>query len=242
LAGIHGKNAELRISTTESVLSGIQLGDGAGGDGPVVGQIFQAVAANRDWKFDRKRTLIQFTEATGQGSPDDVTLSLNTQTRLINYAGGAVELGPNPGVKSGVFAQVVSMEMSTVGNLIGDARNFTLTVNNNTVDTTTIGESWATFEDGLTSFEGTLDGLYIDDFWYRQAIATLSGIVPRRVLKMVLDPALGNTFYQGTVIFPQCEITGGFDAAIEHSVPLQGRGPLDLVQETIPFFNHAEVF
>ena len=36
--------------------------------------------------------------------------------------------------------------------------------------------------------------------------------------------------------------TGGYDSAIEHSVPFQGRGPLDLVLEGAPFFNLAEVF
>ena len=245
MPGIHGKNVELRVSTTESVLSGINLplGDGAGGDGPLTGkQQFQAIAASRDWKYDPDRTRIHFTEVAVQGEPDNALTEINTQNRLINYAAGAVDLGPYPGVASGVFAQAVSMELALVGNLIGDARSFTLGVTSDTVETTLIGDSWKNFVDGLQAFEGSLDGLYVDNYWYKQAIATLSGVIPQRVLKFIPDPKDADTYYQGTVIFPEWEITGGVDAAIEHSVPFQGRGPLDHVADGLPFFNLSEVF
>ncbi len=238
------------------MLSGINLplGDGVGGDGPVSGQgqVFQAIAANRDWKYDKERTLIQASSSvvTGeQGHPDLVNsvatanqIDINTQTRLINYAGGAVQLGPHPAVVSGVYAMAVSMELATVANLVGDSRSFTLTVASDTVDTTTIGESWKNFADGLQSFEGSLDGLYLDEFWYKQAIATLSGVIPQRVLKFIPNPAKLTTYFQGTVIFPQWEVSGGFDSAIEHTVPFQGRGPLDAIVADVAFFNFSEVF
>tara|TARA_R110002126_G_scaffold10482_8_gene47671 strand:- start:2654 stop:3415 length:762 start_codon:yes stop_codon:yes gene_type:complete len=253
MAGIHGKNAELRISTSETVLSGVLMGDGLGGDDPVAGtQNFQVIAANRDWKYDRARTYIQASASLTLGEQGHIDLvnsvavadqiDIDTQTRLINYAGGAINLGPHPTVASGVYAQAVSMELSTVATLVGDARSFTLGVATDTVDVTTIGESWKSFADGLSGFEGSLDGLYLDEFWYKQAIATLSGVIPQRVLKFIPNPATATTYFQGTVIFPEWEISGGFDSAIEHTVPFQGRGPLDAIILGQAFFNYAEVF
>lgn len=245
MAGIHGKNAELRVSTSETVLSGVSLGNGEDGASFLntarSGQQFQAQSTQRNWKYD-DFILIEFTQGAQQLTLADTDESVNKQTRLINYAAGAVELGPYPGVVSGVFVRAHSMELSTVGNLVGDARSFTLSVATDTVDVTTIGEPWKSFADGLAGFEGSLDGLYIDEFWYKQAVATLSGVIPQRVLRFIPNPLAGNTYYQGTVIFPSWEITGGFDSAIEHSVPFQGRGPLDLVVAGEPFFNLAEVF
>lgn len=246
MAGIHGKNATLRVSTSESVLSGVLMGTSDDGGSPNQGQQFWVPNdSQRNWKYDRDRTLITFSTGVEQGG-DKVTDRIGVQTRLINYAFGAIELGPYPAVVSGVFAQAVAMTLTSIGNLIGDARSFTLAVNSDTVDTTTMGESWKSFADGLAGFEGSLDGLYIDDFWYRQAVATLSGVIPQRVLRLAPNPADQDTYFQGTVIFPSWEITGGFDAAIEHTVPFQGRGPLDLVQNTAdgqrPFFNLSEVF
>lgn len=243
MAGLHGKNAEIRVSTSQTLLSGVSLGDGLGGDLKIAGTgaQFQAIASQRNWKYD-DLILVEFNQGADQGHLELTDESINRQTRLINYAAGAVELGPFPGVISGVFIRANSMELSTVANLIGDARSFTLSVQTDTVDVTTMGETWKGFADGLAMFEGSLDGLYIDEFWYKQAIATLSGVIPQRVVKFIPDPAKADTFFQGTCIFPQWEITGGFDAAIEHTVPFQGRGPLDAVVAGAPFFNLAEVF
>ena len=165
----------------------------------------------------------------------------NTQTRLINYAGGAIHLGQYPAVHSGVFAMAISMQLTQIANLIGDSRNFALSITNDTVDSTVIGEAWKSFEDGLTGFEGSLDGLVVDEFWYKRAVATLSGLLPRTVTRFQIDPKDANTYYQGTVIFPSFELSGGFDSVIEYSVPFQGRGPLDLIDAGNPFFKIHEV-
>ena len=236
MAGIHGKNATLRVSSTETIVSGTATGIMTGSNGGA----YQTGSSYRNWKYDRDRTLIQFSNKAVQGSAADVDTSINTQTRLINYAGGGIHLGQYPAVHSGVFAMAVTMELSQVGNLIGDARNFTCAVNSDTIESTTIGESWKTFEDGLAGFEGTLDGLWVDSFWYKRAVATLSGLIPRTVLRLAADPKDVTTYYQGTVIFPTFEMTGGFDAVIEYSVPFQGRGPLDLIQANVPFFKVHE--
>lgn len=237
MAGIHGKNATLRVSTTETVLSGLALTGSNGG-------AFQAASGSRDWRFDRDRTLIQFTTSTVQGVDTDVQdsngVDINTQTRLINYAGGAIHMGQHPAVHSGVFAMAVSMELTTIGNLIGDAKNFSAQVASDTVDSTVIGDSWKSFEDGISGFEGSLDGLMIDDFWYKRAISTLSGLIPRTVLRMAIDPKDVTTYYQGTVIFPSWELSGGFDSVIDYTVPFQGRGPLDLIEADVPFFKIHE--
>ena len=237
MAGIHGKNATLRVSTTETILSGVELTGTNGG-------AFQAVSGSRDWKFDRNRTLIQFTTSAVQGLEDDVNdasgVDINTQTRLINYAGGAIHLGQHPAVHSGVFAMAVSMELTTIGNLVGDARNFSAQVAADTVDSTVIGDSWKSFEDGLAGFEGSLDGLWIDSFWYKRAMSTLSGLIPRTVIRMALDPKDASTYYQGAVIFPSFELSGGFDSVIDYTVPFQGRGPLDLIEADVPFFKIHE--
>lgn len=238
MAGIHGKNATLRVSTTETIISGIELTGSNGGS-------FQIVAGSRDWRFDRDKTLIQFTTSAVQGTVDDVNdsngVDINTQTRLVNYAAGAIHLGQHPAVHSGVFAMAVSMALTTIANLVGDARNFSVQVASDTLDSTVIGDSWKSFEDGIAGFEGSLDGLWVDSFWYKRAVSTLSGLIPRTILRMALDPKDATSYYQGTVIFPSFELSGGFDSVIDYTVPFQGRGPLDLVEADVPFFKiHPE--
>lgn len=247
MAGIHGKNASIRVSTTETVISGVEMAGVVNGT-PTVGTAInggyaQIVSASqRNWKYD-PRTLIQFTTGAAQGLAtvnDANGVDINTQTRLINYAGGAIHLGQYPAVASGVYAMAVSMTLTEVGNLVGDARNFTVTVTTDTVDSTVIGDVWRSYEDGILGFEGSLDGLHIDNFWYKQAVSTLSGLTPRIVLRMQLDPKNTNSYYQGTVIFPSFELSGGYDALIERSVEFQGRGPLDLIENSRPFFKVHE--
>ena len=233
MAGIHGKNATIRVSTSETVVSGVAMTGTNGG-------VFQVVAASRHWRYDRDNTLIQFANTTIQGFTANVDTSIGVQTRLINYAGGAIHMGQYPAVHSGVFAMAMAMELSLIGNLVGDARTFNCNVNSDIVDSTVIGDSWKSSEDGLAGFEGSLEGLWVDSFWYKRAIGTLSGLIPNNVLRLGLDPKNVNTYYQGTVIFPTFEFTGGFDSVIEHSVPFTGRGPLDLIEDNSPFFKIHE--
>ena len=245
MAGIHGKNASIRVSTTETAVSGVELTG-------TQGSYFQAPSNQRNWRYDRG-VWIQFNDnAAGPQGGDGAVITessatqsdgytaINTQTRLINYAGGAIHLGQHPDVVSGVYAMATSMQLSQVANLVGDARSFTVSVTNDTVDSTVIGDSWKQFEDGLSGFEGSLDGLVVDEFWYRRSIATLSGLLPRTVCRFQIDPTDASSYYQGTVIFPSFELTGGFDALVEYSVPFQGRGPLDLIQGGTPFFKTSE--
>jgi len=236
MAGIHGKNASIRVSTTETLISGVEMVPS--------GRVFQVADGSRNWRYDRENTLIQFTTGLNQGTPalanDSNGVDINTQTRLVNYAGGAIHLGQYPSVLSGVYAMATSMTLTTIANLVGDNRNFTATISSDTVDSTVMGEAWKSFEDGLLGFEGSLEGLVLDNFWYKQAVQTLSGLAPRIVLRFQVDPKHVNTYYQGTVVFPSFEITGGYDALIERSVDFQGRGPLDLIENNVPFFKiHA---
>ena len=240
MAGIHGKNASIRVSTTETAISGVEMVALSAGS-----RVFQVSSSSqRNWRYDRENTLIQFTTSAVQGAAANVNdangVDLNTQTRLINYAGGAIHLGQYAAVASGVFAMATSMTLSTVANLVGDNRNFTVTVNSDTVDSTVMGEAWKSFEEGLLGFEGSLEGLVIDNFWYKQAVQTLSGLAPRIVLRFQVDPRDQSSYYQGTVVFPSFEMTGGYDALVERSVDFQGRGPLDLIEGGVPFFKvHA---
>jgi predicted secreted protein len=239
MAGIHGKGVVIRISTAETLLSGQALA------GPhtlgSISRIFQvADSTKRDWLFDFENVLVEFdADNSGSGGAGDVDTAINHQSRLINYAGGAVHLGQHPDA-SGVYCRVKSMTLTTVASLIGDARNFTLSVSQDTEDTTVMGDAWKTSVDGLQGFEGSLDGLYVDDYWYSKAVATLSGVIPRKVARFIPNPAKATTYFQGTVIFPQWEITGGFDSVIEHSIPFQGRGPLDEIKDGNPYFNVHE--
>lgn len=238
MAGIHGKNASLRVSTTETLISGVAMTGTPGG-------VFQvASSSQRNWRYDREQILIQFNTGTPQGHPTLVNgsdgVDLNTQTRYINYAAGAVHLGAYPTVLSGVYAMAPSMEMSTIANLVGDNRNFTVSIESDTIDSTVMGESWKSFEDGLAGFSGSLEGLVIDNFWYRQAVQTLSGLAPRTVLRFQVDPKNANSYYQGTVVFNSLELSGGYDSLIGRTVNFQGRGPLDYIDRGTPFFKFSE--
>lgn len=233
MAGVHGKNAELRISTGETAKAAVTLVPH-----PDSGLAAKGVfaAPDRNWKY-AQRGEADAPKVTYE-SPSGVFKEIDSNSRLIHYAAGAVLIPADdlPALVPGsVKADYTTLEMETVANLTTEDRGAEINLENEEVDTTTIGERFKTSVEGIPSWSGSLDGLYLNPERYKLAVANASGIIPRNLLRVHPRPDK-KTYWQGTVTFPNYNLSLAHDSAIERSVDFTGQGPLDLMEDDKPFF------
>jgi len=237
MAGVSGKNAEIRISTAETRVD----------DEPFIAHsdptlaamgVFAPTNGDKNWRYaapgEAEAPIVTYIS----GAPAQEK-QIDSNSRFIHYAGGAVLIPPEdfptlvPGSVSGSYTKV---EMDLVGNLVTNERSFELNTEAPTIDTTTIGEEFQTFVEGIPGFTGSLAGLYVNPDRYKLALSNASGIIPRKVGRFKVRRDKPNTYFQGTVIFPTFNLSGAFDGAVERSVDFTGIGPLDLMEDGVPFF------
>jgi len=234
MAGLHGKNAELRIGTTETAVASEFLT--AHSDvGLAARGVFQS--ANQNWKFV-PRGLPGAIEVTYE-SPTGTQHQIDANSRFVHYADGSVRIPAEHFAlldDTTVEASYTYVTMHTVANLTNEDRNYTLNIESPVIDTTVLNENFTTYVEGIQAWNGDLDGLYINPDRYKLALATASGIIPRKILRLRPNPASPLTYYQGQVIFNTWELSGGYDSAIERSVEFSGNGPIDLMEDGLPFF------
>lgn len=252
MAGFHGKNAQIKLATTENVLTNyplIKIGDPLldtstdyvipGTGAPVLvgsGSVLMG-GPNLNlghWRYGPSLTSATLYYATGPASQ-----TVDANGYHINYGAGAVVgVSNTQGYRpvSGIFSGR-SMQISTVASIVGSSRNISIDIDSETVDTTTMNESWRTQVEGIQGWSGSMDGLFIDETWYHYAVASLSGTIPRYVLEVRPDPAKPNLVYTGTAFFPTLNLSAGYDQAIQNNVTFQGIGPLNLIDENNkPYF------
>lgn len=223
---IHGRNAEIRISVSETAYSDVPLSQ------ITTTRMYQAASNRRNWKYGRGLTTI--TLDLGGGT----TVEIDPDSPYVNYAAGAIVLPPEyvPAQISGVTADVVVMDLAGVSAKPTCTRQFTLGLETQVLDGTCIGDSFHTKVMGIPDWKGTLNGLLVDATKWDLAIAGASGIIPRKILRFRPDPLKTETYYQGVVIFPRHEFTAGFDALEEEVVNFEGDGPLNAVVDGLPSF------
>ena len=232
MAGLHGKNAELRISTGETSVGPVALTIHSDPTLSAAG-VYEAPDKNLKFAAKGETGAPVFTYITGSTEK-----TIDSNSRFIHYAEGAIQIPPEdlgglvPASVSGTY---VSLEMETVGNITSEDRGYDLTVESDIVDTTTLNENFRTFVEGIQGWSGSLDGLYLNPERFKLAIADASGIIPRKILRMKPRPDR-DTYLQGTVIFPTFNLSLSFDSAIERSIDFQGIGPIELVEDGLPFF------
>lgn len=223
--GLHGKNAELRISVSETAYSDVPLS-------ALSGRIYQAASNRRNWKYghDLLSVVIDF----GGG----ITEEIDPQSPYIHYGGGAVYIPPHIslGAISGVNADAVVMDLAGVSAKPSCTRQFDVATETEILDSTCMGDSFKSKVTGIPDWNGTLQGLYIDSLMWGLAVAGVSGIVPEKILRFRPDPLHEDTYFQGTVLFPRHEMSAGFDALIEQNIDFEGNGPLQLVRAGVPIF------
>ena len=234
MAGLHGKNAELRLSTTETQKTNQTF---VIHPDPDLAARSVYKSPDQNWKFiPRGKT---GAANVTYDSPVGTERVLDANSRFINYADGSIRIPPEHIAlldAASIRADYITMEMETVANLTAEDRSYELNVEADILDTTTLNENFKTFVEGIQGWTGSLDGLYLNPDRYKLAIASASGTIPQKILRLRPDPEHPETYFQGVVIFPTWNITGGFDAVIERTVDFNGNGPLELMEDGIPFF------
>lgn len=237
MAGVSGKNAELRISTAETPVATVDFDPHPNATLAALG-VFSPPSGDKNWKYaapgEADTPLITYIA----GSPP-VEKQIDSNSRFIHYAGGAVRIPPEDYptlVAASVSGSYTKMEMDQVGNIATNERSAEANTEAPIIDTTTIGEEFQTFTEGIPGFSGTLTGLYVNAARFKLAIANASGIIPRKVLRIKPRKDKPTTYFQGTVIFPNFDLSLAFDSAIERGVEFTGIGPFELIEDGLPWF------
>lgn len=227
MAGTHGKEASLLVSTNLSVVSSGSLNQ-LGGSTSDIYQIGDTSLVN--WLFAPDNDAFKVEYQVGSE-----WFVVNKNHAGINYAGGAVQL---PGVADASYVVVRSAlrsDLVDVTHKMNQNRSWEVNFNQDQVDATVMGEFWGTNLPGTPNFTGSIDGLWLNSDKYERAVVNASGIQIRRVLRLRPSPGQ-NTFYQGAVRFSNWTLTASFDGPIEETLEFSGEGPLDLIKAGAPFF------
>ncbi len=224
---IHGKNAELRISTTEAALTSevmSQIGSS---------WIYQLAADKRDWKYGVGNTQVTIVYDTVN------TIILDDDSAYINYAGGAILLPPaaqGATIDSVTCDFAVSRDLMVVGAVPSCTRSFEVNLSTDIADATCFGNRFKVKKLGIGDWKGSIEGLYVDQDKFDLAVADSAGVQPLPTMRFRADPSQPNTYIQGTVLFPEWSMSGSFDAIVEENLDFEGTGPLDWIKAGVPHF------
>jgi len=224
MAGLHGKNAQLLIGNSLTIVSSGSLNRISGTD------IYQIDSSNRDWMFQPDNSAFKVEYQVGAS-----WYSLDLNSAQIHYAGGAVQI---IGVTDATYAVVKNVARSTlvdVTHKINQNRSWEVRFETNLIDATVMGEFWGTSLPGIPKFTGTIEGLYLDSSKYEKAVVNASGVTIRRILRLRPTTA-ASTYYQGAANFSNWRLSASFDAPIQETLEFGGEGPLDLIKAGSPFF------
>jgi hypothetical protein len=107
-------------------------------------------------------------------------------------------------------------------NTVAEVKSFSLEESSDTVESTSMGDSYRSFEASLLSYSGS-----VDCFWDETDTSGQVALSPGSSVTLVWYPegaGSGDTYYTGTVIVTGKTITGSFDGMVEASISVQGTG------------------
>lgn len=127
-------------------------------------------------------------------------------------------------IHSGTSGSVVYQTANgTAGTLIGEIKNWTLTVEAEELDTSAFGQSWRGFDAGIKQWSGSFEGNKDDNDGQQDALWTNLLAGTKAEVTMFLDGTAG---YYGTVVILGEEVTQAFDAFGETAYNFRGDGTL----------------
>ncbi len=109
-------------------------------------------------------------------------------------------------------------------NTIAEVRSWTLTETADTIEESTMGDSYRTFKTGMKTFTGSVV-CYWDELDTTGQMAMTAGAS----VTLNLFPegnTSGDTYYTGTVLVTSIEATASFDGMVEATFNFQGTGAL----------------
>ena len=108
---------------------------------------------------------------------------------------------------------------------VAEIKSYSVEETMDTIEVTTMGDSFRDYQTSLTSFSGSLDV-----FWDEEDTAQIALSVGSEVtLKFYPEgTATGAKYYEGTAIVTGLSISASFDGMVEASISVQGKSDLAL--------------
>jgi hypothetical protein len=109
-------------------------------------------------------------------------------------------------------------------NAIAEIRSYTITETADTLEDTTMGDSSRTYLASLKTFAGS-----IECFWDETDTNGQLTLDPGASVTINIYPegsTSGDTYYTGSVLITEKNVTGSFDGMVEASFSFQGTGAL----------------
>ncbi len=127
-------------------------------------------------------------------------------------------------IHSGTSGSVVYQTVNgTAGTLVGEIKNWTLTVEAEELDTSAFGQSWRGFDAGIKQWSGSFEGNKDNDDSQQTALWTNLLAGTKAEVTFFLSGTAG---YYGTVVILGEEVAQAFDAFGETSYNFRGDGTL----------------
>lgn len=137
-----------------------------------------------------------------------------------------------PGVINGT-----AVKLTIAGQNVAYCTNASLSLNTDTIDTTTKDSSgWAEYMGGMNSWEISGDAYYTNASGTndRSAAYVLSAMTTKSVVTVGMYNSpyqSGDLYWQGSGIFTSLEVNGGVDDAANFSFSIKGTGALTIANQ-----------
>jgi len=109
-------------------------------------------------------------------------------------------------------------------NTLAEVRSWTLTNTADTIEDTTMGDSWRSFKSVLSAFTGS-----VVCYWDETDTNGQNALTSGSTVTLNLYPegaSTGDKYYSGSVIVTSIERTASFDGMVEATFSFQGTGTL----------------
>lgn len=112
-------------------------------------------------------------------------------------------------------------------NAIAEIRSYSLEETADTVEDTSMGDTFRTHKTTLKSFSGSIDVFWDEDDTNGQIALAVGAQVTINFYPEGVST--GDRYYSGTAIVTSKTVTGSFDGMVESTINVQGTGALTLL-------------
>jgi predicted secreted protein len=109
-------------------------------------------------------------------------------------------------------------------NAVAEIRSYSIEETSDTVEDTSMGDTYRTHKTTLKSFSGSVDVFWDETDTTGQGALSVGSEVTINFYPEGSDS--GDTYYSGSAIVTSKSITGSFDGMVESSISIQGTGAL----------------
>lgn len=111
-------------------------------------------------------------------------------------------------------------------NIIAEIRSYSLEETADTVEDTSMGDSYRTFKTTLKGWSGSVDVFFDETDTLGQGGLVVGAQATINVFPEGATAGVSEKFFTGAAIVTGKTITGSFDGMVESTITLQGTGPL----------------